>query len=140
MKSPLPLLVISVLLISGCAQGDSKKSAAPKLTAAEAMNQRILKNCDVLYSRLDNFIGSYTTGDYSSALDAVSYRAGSLTVLTNTEEENNLRSAVMKGMNAVAILLNAGKTKDKLIDKFIKDSEIYLDYCNALALNTGESK
>jgi hypothetical protein len=127
-------------LISGCAPGDSKKSTTPKLTAAETRNQGILKNCDVLYSRLDNFIGSYITGDYSSALDAVSYRAGSLTVFTVTEEEYNLRSAVIKGMDSAAVLLNSGKTKDKLIDKFIKDSEIYHDYCNALALNTGESK
>ena len=128
------------MLISGCAQEDSKKSTAPKLTAAEAKNQRILKNCEGLYSRLDNFIGSYATGDYYSALDAVSYRSGSLTVLTQTEEESNLRRAVLRGMDVTAILLNAGKTKDKLIDQFIKDSEIYLDYCNALALNASESK
>jgi hypothetical protein len=140
MKSRLSLLVVSALLISGCAQGDSNKSTTPKLTAAEAKNQRILKNCDVLYPRLDNFIGSYATEDYYSALDAISYRSGSLSVLTETEEEYNLRSAVIKGMDAAAVLLNAGKTKDKLIDKFIKDSEMYLDYCNDLALKTGESK
>jgi len=138
LKRLLPL-VIPLILISACSQ-DSKQSSKPKLTAAEAKNQRILKNCDVLYSRLDDFIGSYTTGDYANALDSVSYRAGSLTVLTNTEEEWNLRSAVIKGMDVTAILLNAGKTKHKLIDNFIKDIESYLDYCNALALNASGNK
>jgi hypothetical protein len=134
MKSPLPLLVISVLLISGCAQGGSKKSAAPKLTAAEANNQKMIRNCEIRMPHLIDFSAYYQSGDFLMALDAITYRAGSLSVLSYSEKEGTLLNATNRSERIASIQLNNGVNKSKEINQFLKDIDLYIDFCDSLTI------
>ena len=132
MNKHLTVLVISALLISGCAQGDSKKSTAPKLTAAEAMNQRMVRNCEIKVPRLIDFSAYYQSGDYVTALNAITDRAGSGAVLTQTEEEGTLLNATNRSERIASIQLNSGVNKSKEINQFLKDIDLYIDFCDSL--------
>ena len=134
MKSRLSLLVISALLISGCAQGDSKESAAPKITAAEANNQKMIKNCEIKMPHLIDFSAYYQSGDFLMALDAITYRAGSLSVLSYSEEEGTLLNATNRSERIVAGQLNNGVNKSKEINQFLKDIDLYIDFCDSLTI------
>ena len=133
MKYRLSLLVISALLISGCAQGDSKESATPKITAAEANNQKMIKNCEIKMPHLIDFSAYYQSGDFLMALDAITYTAGSLSVLSYSEEEGTLLNATNRSEIIASIQLNNGVNKSKEINQFLNDINLYIDFCDSLA-------
>ena len=130
LKRLLPL-VIPLILISACSQ-DSKESAKPKLTAAEAMNQRMVRNCEIKVPRLIDFSAYYQSGDYVTALNAITDRAGSGAVLSQTEEEGTLLNATNRSERIASIQLNSGVNKSKEINQFLKDIDLYLDFCDSL--------
>jgi predicted glycosyltransferase len=81
---------------------------------------------------LIDFSAYYQSSDFLMALDAITYRAGSLSVLSYSEEEGTLLNATNRSEIIASIQLNNGMNKSKEINQFLKDIDLYIDFCDSL--------
>ena len=89
MNKIIPVLAISVLLVSGCGSESDGDEESPTGTAG-SQTQKMLANCDKLQNVTFAFTEEYAEGNYSAAAEALMVRPGSLASVAQTEEESDL--------------------------------------------------
>jgi PBP1b-binding outer membrane lipoprotein LpoB len=128
-------VLFSALLLSGCGS-ESVEMETSVQNPEEVTKTKILENCALIQEVTSAFTTEFALGNYTGAAEALVVTPGSLSTITQTEEESNLINAITLKMPSVVALLRSGEYQDAVVLEFLQAVSAYSMFC--LNLNFSE--